>query len=156
RGECVAFASALARSLFHASLAHPARDAHFARYQCDQLWGGVGGGGAELFAEPTRARLGQVLDALEVVVRNLLRSAQPVAALPIATLMEFLARVVARSVFHTALARVLKCRACLDAGFLSEASLLYIQLLETLDQPKAAATGLNLKAHPSAVPTPPP
>ncbi len=73
RMDCVALSAATLTAFFSCSLSHPLEAHEFAEYEASELWPGFGAD--FLGADPTRGRVGQLVEACEFVATNLVCAA---------------------------------------------------------------------------------
>jgi hypothetical protein len=78
----------------------------------------------------------ELLHTLGSTTQSLLDANLPDKALPLASLMEFIASDISRSKILTVKARILKALALTDIGYLNEAYQLYNRILSLKDLPK--------------------
>lgn len=127
RLEACRLAARLAAASFSAHAGHPQRPAGFAAYTPRQLWDGADT--RQLWGDPYRCPVGDLVGGLETVVGVLLDSAMELEALPVLALWEHLVLYVTRSLQGAVLCRIMRVRALVALGFLSEASAVLLGLL---------------------------
>lgn len=128
RLEYALFGAALARALFHGSVAHPSRNIAFAGFRLHELWPG-----AEPF-EPYVYTTLRVLDGLQGSAAILLEYEMGLAALPMLSLYKHLSTDVCREARHSLAADVLTAEALTATG----------QIQHAIDALAAAYNGADL------------
>ncbi|KAG1679321.1 hypothetical protein FOA52_009353 [Chlamydomonas sp. UWO 241] len=124
RLEAARMGATLVSCLFVSSIQHPQRPAGFATYVPLSLWDG-----ADVFADPYRCPLSDVLSGLETLASTLIDVGLALDALPLLSAWECIAWRCARSVPATVRCRTLRVRALVQLGLLTAASELLLDLL---------------------------
>ncbi|KAG2499074.1 hypothetical protein HYH03_003257 [Edaphochlamys debaryana] len=120
RLECCRLAGRLAFCAFSAHMGHPQRRVGFATYTPRELWA-AGADAWVLWSDPYRCPVVDLAGSLETAAAGLLDAGLAIEALPVLALWEHVARDVTRSLHGTVLCRIMRCRALVALGLLTEA-----------------------------------
>jgi hypothetical protein len=128
RLEAARLAARLAAAAFAGHAGHPQRRLGFATYTPHELWA-AGADAWLLWADPYRCPVGDLLGALEATAAALLDAGLALDALPVLALWEHVACHVTRSLHATVWCRLVRVRALVALGLLTEAVALCGELM---------------------------
>lgn len=133
RSECLLMAAELFAAPAKLSMPHPQVAVEYAAYSFREF------GAAGLFTDQHVLQPSELLHTIAVSTQSLVDEGLYHKALPLATLMEFVASEVTRSKILTVKARLLKASALVELGHINEALQVYKRVLSLKDLPDYGA-----------------
>ncbi|XP_064275850.1 cilia- and flagella-associated protein 54 isoform X2 [Passer domesticus] len=110
------FSAILFKTLFRASLPHPASDYDFAQYEANILIPGI-----DLFSDRYRADISTVVASLNFIMFELHCAKQNLIILPLFTLYQYIVSEICKDPTKSIEGRILKIKVLTDIGFFTEA-----------------------------------
>jgi hypothetical protein len=134
--ECTLMASELLAAPAKLTLPHPQTPVEYASYAFAELLNGRQAGETPLFVDKQILQPSELLHAAAVISQSLIDLDQHHLALPVCSLMEYVAQNVARSAILVTKARIIKAVALVELGYINEAYMIYKRILDGKDLPK--------------------
>lgn len=132
--ECMLMASELFAAPARLSLPHPQSPIEFSGYRLREFLD------EQLFVDKYVITPSELLNTLSSTIQSLLDADLHDKALPLASLMEYIAYDITKSKVLTVKARALKALCLTEIGYLNEAYQMYSRVLSVKDLPKNAST----------------
>lgn len=131
--ECLLMAAELFAAPARLTMPHPQIPVEYATYSFREF------GNKNLFTDQLVLQPSEILHTVSVAAQSLIDDHLFQKALPLAALMEYVARVVTRSKPLTVKARLLKAQALLEVGLIDEALQIYKRIVSLKDLPGYAS-----------------